>query len=118
MRVEGALNTRRSFLNLLINPFLSAPDDEGYNLKSVLRTTQAISHMLQEADIFQSVEAKIEKSRNLLSREGDVDVIFKTREKGRFFINTATELGNGEGNAVSQPCLVFMRCQKLIPLEL
>jgi outer membrane protein insertion porin family len=37
-----------------------------------------------------------------MSKGEDVDVIFKTREKGRYFIKTATEMGNGEGNAVSK----------------
>jgi outer membrane protein insertion porin family len=31
---------------------------------------------------------------------GDVDVIFTTREKGRLYLNTS-EVGNGEGSAVS-----------------
>lgn len=37
-----------------------------------------------------------------MSKGEDVDVIFKTREKGRYFIKTSTEMGNGEGNAVSR----------------
>lgn len=35
-----------------------------------------------------------------MTSDGDVDVVFKAREKGRYFVKTATEMGNGEGNAV------------------
>jgi outer membrane protein insertion porin family len=52
------------------------------------------------------VEATIERSRDAMSKREDVDVIFKTREKGRYFIKTSTEMGNGEGNAVSRPIFI------------
>ncbi|RDB18693.1 SAM50-like protein SPAC17C9.06 [Hypsizygus marmoreus] len=100
VRVEGAKATRSSFLGFLINPLLaSSSEDTPSNLESVLHTTRRIAHVLQKTDVFQSVEAKIERAQNVLSQEGDVDIIFKTREKGRFFLNTSTELGNNEGNA-------------------
>jgi len=35
-----------------------------------------------------------------MANTGDVDVVFRTREKGRYFLKTTTEMGNGEGNAV------------------
>jgi len=50
--------------------------------------------------VFQAVEAKIERSRDVMASDEDVDVVFKTREKGRYFVKTATEMGNEEGNAV------------------
>jgi outer membrane protein insertion porin family len=106
IRVDGAINTRRSFLSSLIKFHIQDPSLPTFphnhpTLESVLLTTRRISHILQETDIFQSVEAKIEKSSGALAEEGDVDIVFKTREKGRFFLNTSTEVGNGEGNAVS-----------------
>ena len=97
VRVDGTPNTRRSFLSSLIRPQLPSAHP---TLESVLHTTRQITQSLHESDIFQSVEAKIENSRDALARDGDVDIIFKTREKGRFFLNTSTEVGNGEGNAV------------------
>lgn len=51
--------------------------------------------------MFHSIEARIERAQDVLSQEGDVDIVFKAREKGRFFLNTSTELGNEEGTAVS-----------------
>ncbi|EGO03411.1 hypothetical protein SERLA73DRAFT_83345 [Serpula lacrymans var. lacrymans S7.3] len=104
VRVQGAKHTRRSFLDWLVNPWLSPQlspldVDKPSTLQNVLHTARGISHVLQETDLFQSVEAKIERSRDMLAKEGDVDIIFKTREKGRFFLKTSTELGNSEGNA-------------------
>lgn len=108
VRVEGAKTTRSSFLGFLINPLLasSTPKDSPTNLESVLHTTRRISHILQKTDMFHSIEAKIERARDVMSEDGDVDIIFKTREKGRFYLNTSTELGNNEGNAV---CRVIYR---------
>jgi outer membrane protein insertion porin family len=100
IRVEGAPNTRRSFLTSLVEPFIPTQSDP-VTLHSVLESTRQISQRLYEADIFQSVEAKIEKCRDTLASNGDVDLVFKTREKGRLFLKTSTEVGNGEGNAVS-----------------
>lgn len=105
VRVEGAPKTRESFLAWLIHPHLqpSAPAASGEGsstLGSVLHTTRGISRVLSETDIFHSVEAKIEKSRDALAGEDDVDVVIKARERGRFFMKTSTEMGNGEGNAV------------------
>ncbi|KAF5380197.1 hypothetical protein D9615_006161 [Tricholomella constricta] len=103
VRVEGAKATRSSFLGFLINPILASPSskDSPSNLESVLHTTRKISHILQKSDIFHSVEAKIERARDELSQQGDVDIVFKAREKGRFYLNTSTELGNNEGNAAA-----------------
>lgn len=105
VRVEGAKNTRQSFLGFLINPILSSTpipteNTPQSNLGSVLHTARRISHTLQETDLFHSVEAKIEKARNVLADDGDVDIVFKAREKGRLYLNSSTELGNNEGSAV------------------
>ena len=101
VRVEGAIQTRKSFLGSIINPLLPEPSTEdAATLESVLHTTRRIGSVLQETDIFQTVEARLEESRDALSRSGDVDVVFKTREKGRFYLNTSTQVGNNEGGAV------------------
>lgn len=102
VRVEGAKVTRSSFLGFLINPQLAASsaNDTPSTLESVLHTTRKMAHTLQKTDMFHSVEAKLERARDELANEGDVDIVFKTREKGRFYLNTSTELGNNEGNAV------------------
>lgn len=105
VRVEGAPHTRRSFLDWLLKPHLAnyatLLQPNTANLESVLQTTRSITHILRETDIFSIVEPKLEASRDMLSRDDDIDVIIKTKEKGKWFLKTATELGDGEGSAVS-----------------
>lgn len=97
MRVTGAYNTRQSFLGSLIKPVLSKPIN---TLGDVLHSTRHISYLLQKTDIFKHVEARLERSKSDLASPNDVDVVFKTREHGRYYLNTSTELGNNEGSAV------------------
>ncbi|ETW75963.1 hypothetical protein HETIRDRAFT_461096 [Heterobasidion irregulare TC 32-1] len=97
VRVDGALHTRKTFLASLIDTYL--PHDQPSNLASVLRTTREISHILQRTDVFKSIDVKLERSRAALAGESDVDVIFTTQERGRFYVKTSTEVGNNEGSA-------------------
>ena len=103
VRVEGAASTRKSFLAWLINPQLqsTAQTLNTSNLESILHTTRRIGDLLQETDAFKTVEAGLEGSKGVFSDPGDIDVVFKTRENGRYFLKTATEMGNGEADAVS-----------------
>lgn len=103
VRVEGAIHTRKSFLGSLINPLLP-PSADTNTLEGVLHAARRISHILHETDVFKTIEARIEASQNVLAQEGDVDLVFKALEKGRFYLNTSTEVGNGEGNAVRKIC--------------
>ncbi|KAK2459610.1 hypothetical protein APHAL10511_008365 [Amanita phalloides] len=97
VRVEGATNTRQSFLASLINPVLTQPTD---TLGDVLHTTRHISHLLQKTGIFKHVGATLERAKNDLANPHDVDIVFKARELGRYYLNTSTELGNNnEGSA-------------------
>lgn len=121
VRVEGAVKTRKSFLATLVTPFLpqsATPFDETKTtLGDVLHTTRHIGNLLQETEIFQAVEAKLETSRDPLAQAGDVDIVFKTREKGRFYLNTSTQLGNNEGGAVcsfSDPSLSLSLAHTLL----
>ncbi|OJA14753.1 hypothetical protein AZE42_03187 [Rhizopogon vesiculosus] len=102
VRVDGATNTRKSFLGWLIRPWLARhtgnQPGNSNNLQGVLYTARGISHILQETDLFHSVDAKIQRSRDHLAKDGDVDIVLNTREKGRLYIKTATEFGNNEGS--------------------
>lgn len=105
VRVEGTQNTRQSFLGFLIHPILSkstpnSDSEQNQSLGQVLHTTRHIGHVLKETDLFHSVNARLERSHDNLASPDDVDVVFKAREKGRFFLSTSTELGNEEGTAV------------------
>ena len=71
-------------------------------LQSVLLKARNIGHTLQATDLFQSVHAVVEPSRDPVAAADDVDLIFKTKEKGRFMLKTSTEFGNDEGSVVRQ----------------
>lgn len=45
----------------------------------------------------------------MFGKEGDVDLVLKTREKGRFYVKGGTEVGNGEGSAVRVTFCLFER---------
>jgi outer membrane protein insertion porin family len=99
VRIDGAKNTRRSFLASLVYPHL--PHSHSLSsFESVLHATRDIGHYLVQADLFQSVHARLEASADPSAKPGDVDVIFTTRERPRFFLKTSTEVGNSEGTAV------------------
>ncbi|EDR02029.1 uncharacterized protein LACBIDRAFT_186162 [Laccaria bicolor S238N-H82] len=103
VRVEGAIHTRKSFLGFIIDPALKAstvsPLDSQTNLESVLHTTRRIYHMLNKSDLFATIEAKVERARDPLASSEGVDLVFKTRERGRYYVSSSTELGNNEGSA-------------------
>jgi outer membrane protein insertion porin family len=98
VRIDGAKNTRRSFLASLVYPHLPFPHAPSF--ESVLHATRDIGHYLVQSDLFQTVHARLEPSVEPTAKPGDIDVIFTTRERPRFFLKTSTEVGNGEGNAV------------------
>lgn len=102
VKVHGAAHTSEAFLDWLIRPHLpsSQPEhatDAQPTLHSVLQTTRAVSHSLSETDLFRAVSARIERSPK--GAPGDVDLNFTVTERGRFFVKTATEIGNCEGTA-------------------
>ena len=96
VRVDGATRTRATFLASIINPQLAKERPE--TLEGALLATRDIGHYLREADIFSIVNARLEPTTG---RDGDVDIVFTTKEKGRYFLKTSTEVGNNEGTAVS-----------------
>ena len=100
VRVRGAVRTRDSFLGSIIDPVLERQDEDSPTLGTVLQKTKEIKSLLEETDLFSQVEAVIDRSRGPLAHPDDVDVVFLTREKGRYFLNTSTQVGNNEGGAV------------------
>lgn len=108
VRVEGAVHTRKSFLASIINPAIPPPISpsalQPNTLEDVLHATGRISNILKRTDIFTSIEAHLERPRDPLARPGDVDLVFKTKERGRLYASSSTELGNNEGTAV---CFMF-----------
>lgn len=106
--------TRSSFLNSLLTPFLSPthpslpaflnpapPPPE--TLHDILLTTRALVAHLGRFDIFDMdhLGVRLEPRRG---GEGDeVEMVLGLRERGRFFLKSGTEVGSGEGEAVSLP---------------
>jgi outer membrane protein insertion porin family len=66
----------------------------------VLQATRSISSALKKTDIFSSVEVEIVRPSDPLATSQGVDLLFKTKEKGRYHLSSSTELGNNEGSAV------------------
>jgi outer membrane protein insertion porin family len=122
VRVEGAPRIRTSFLASLINPLLTtnvlfspsihSPSSEAappiQTLESALHATRRVSDVLLRSDIFSSVQPTLERSRDPLAQPRDVDLVIRCRERSRFFLKTATEIGNNEGTAVSAESLVCL----------
>lgn len=79
-------------------------------LRQVLAKTRNLSDDLTKLGIFESVEAGLDKSRDVLADPYDVDLVLKVKEASRYFLRTATDVGDGEGNAVSWLLSLFHHC--------
>lgn len=77
-------------------------------LSEVLDTTREIGDALHRTGIFNAVDATLQRSSAVMAVEGDTDIVFRVREKGRFFAKTSTEIGNSEGNAVGMSFLLHI----------
>ncbi|BGP43053.1 hypothetical protein JCM10449v2_007068 [Rhodotorula kratochvilovae] len=117
IRIFGAKSTRPSFLSRIFAPYLSplpppsflaatfSPDSppqqppSQQTLRSLLQTTRDLSATLEQFDIFRGVEATIERSDSVLSEREDVDIVLRVQEAPKYFLRTATDVGDAEGNA-------------------
>lgn len=97
IRLHNAQHTRTSFLNAICQSTLS---DTPLTLKQILARTRALADELSRYDAVADVQASLEEGADALSRPGDVDLNLHIKEAGRFFLRTATDVGNGEGSAV------------------
>lgn len=71
-------------------------------LQNVLLKARNIGHTLQDTGLFHYVNATLEPTRDVTAPVHDVDLVFKTKEKGRLQLKTSTEFGNQEGSAVCE----------------
>ena len=103
VRIDGANRTRESFLGSIVGHHMREPftQDES-TLQSVLLKARNIGHTLQETGLFHYVDATLEPTRDVTAPVHDVDLVFKTKEKGRLQLKTSTEFGNQEGSAVRE----------------
>ncbi|GAA5899537.1 hypothetical protein JCM8208_000585 [Rhodotorula glutinis] len=115
IRIFGAKSTRPSFLSRIFAPYLSplpppsflaatfSPDAPAppsqHTLRSLLQATRDLSSTLDKFDLYRGVEATIERSDSVLSEREDVDIVLRVQEAPKYFLRTATDVGDGEGNA-------------------
>ena len=69
-------------------------------LRDVLRKTRNLTDRLERFDIFSEVEAGLDGSTSALADNEDVDLVVKIKEASKYYIRTATDVGDGEGSAV------------------
>ena len=108
VRIEGANHTREAFLGSIVKHNMKEPfaHDES-TLQGVLLKARNVGHSLQETGLFHYVKATLEPTRDVTAPVHDVDLVFKTKEKGRLQFKTSTEFGNQEGSAVCETLRFF-----------
>ncbi|KAJ5180747.1 SAM50-like protein [Penicillium capsulatum] len=101
VQVLNAPHTRRSFLEHVVRPLVSATKDRPYTLSEVLREVSATADKLGRFDLFQQpVSVHLDDSTtDSLTGLRDIDVLLAVREKSRVLLKTGTDLGNAEGSA-------------------
>ncbi|KAJ1026811.1 hypothetical protein NDA16_002108 [Ustilago loliicola] len=72
-------------------------------LPSILALTSSLAGDLDKLDVFRNIEASLAPSMFPGATEEDVDVILSCgKPKGRVFLKSSTDVGNGEGSASVQ----------------
>ena len=102
INVVGAPRTRKSFLERVFNPLLSANQDRPYTLAEALQKVSRSANQLNRLDIFHTpISLYIDKPdpTNASSTPSDIAVYLSVREKSRLILKTGTDLGNAEGSA-------------------
>ncbi|PQE31014.1 putative SAM50 Sorting and Assembly Machinery (SAM) complex subunit protein [Rutstroemia sp. NJR-2017a WRK4] len=102
IRLLGAEHTRRSFLNGIFNPLLSANRDAPYTLSEALQEISTAADKLRRHGIFHDdISMFIDKPdpTDPSSSPSDIDIYIQARERGRVTLKTGTDLGNTEGSA-------------------
>ncbi|KAJ9654898.1 hypothetical protein H2201_008922 [Coniosporium apollinis] len=102
VRVLHATHTRRSFLERIFNPLLSANKDGPQTLQDVLQEVHTAADKLKRFDIFKPpISIFIDKPdpSNPSTTPTDIDIYLSAREKSRYTIRTGTEAGHAEGSA-------------------
>lgn len=72
-------------------------------LPSILALTSSLAGDLDKLDVFRNIQASLAPSMNPGATEEDVDIILACgKPKGRVFLKSSTDVGNGEGSASVQ----------------
>lgn len=126
--------TRRSFLERIFNPLLSANQDKPYTLAEAIREVSIGADKLHKfgtrpsvpfiaecsccLDIFhEPIELTIDRPSRTdpSTTPTDIDVYLSVREKSRLLLKTGTDVGNAEGSAYANVLLrnVFGGAEKV-----
>ncbi|KAJ4377849.1 hypothetical protein N0V83_000679 [Neocucurbitaria cava] len=102
VRILHANRTRRTFLERVVNPLLSANRDEPYTLEEALKEVGEATDKLNRFGIFKSpISVYLDKPDQTIvsSSPTDVDVYISAFERGNYTIKTGTEAGASEADA-------------------
>ncbi|KAF2745077.1 mitochondrial outer membrane protein-like protein [Sporormia fimetaria CBS 119925] len=102
VHVLHAKRTRRSFLERVVNPILSANRNEEYTLEEALKEVSGAVDKLNRFGIFKfpiSVYIDRPDPTNPSSAATDINVYLSALERGTYTIKTGTEAGSSEADA-------------------
>ncbi|PLW50280.1 hypothetical protein PCANC_05605 [Puccinia coronata f. sp. avenae] len=92
VRVVGGHHTRPEFLSELFRPLLA--DGRERTLPQILECSDEIHDRLAKLGIFSHLDMSLSANRD--DPQG-IEALVKVVERGRFFMKTSTDVGNGEG---------------------
>ncbi|KWU44573.1 DEAD/DEAH box helicase domain protein [Rhodotorula sp. JG-1b] len=68
-------------------------------LRSLLKATRQLTETLESFDIYRGIDATLERSDSAFAEREDVDIVLRVKEAPKYFLRTATDVGDGEGTA-------------------
>ncbi|KAJ6491389.1 surface antigen-domain-containing protein [Mycena vitilis] len=99
-RVRGEYESAVMHLSEVINNNLTTPSQiSSVRVEGAPHTHNDLQTALHSARHIADVDVKLERATAPLASKHDVDLVFTTREKGRFYAKSSTEVGNNEGGA-------------------
>merc|ERR1712137_474992 len=102
VRILHANRTRRSFLERVVNPLLSANREEPYTLEDAIKEVGEATEKLNRFGIFKSpISVYLDRPNQTIASSSptDVDVYISAVERGNYTIKTGTEAGASEADA-------------------
>ncbi|KAG9093262.1 hypothetical protein FS749_014732, partial [Ceratobasidium sp. UAMH 11750] len=105
VQVDGAPNTRASFLASIVTRNLPPPTTGSHlgpheTLTNALHSSRHITSALLSTGIFASVSPTLALSTSPFASPHDYALRLKVRERGRFFLKSSTDVGsNNDGSA-------------------
>ncbi|KAI0390101.1 outer membrane protein, OMP85 family [Xylariaceae sp. FL0594] len=108
IKIHGAKNTRKSFLDPLFRPLVEDSRNVTYTLADLLNEVGGTVQKLQGFDIYHPdivVHLSQPPHPDPSTSPTDLDVSLRVREKSRLMLKTGTDLGNTEGSAYASMLL-------------